>query len=111
MSEIVFYSDESGDTAVDVLLDVEGISTRPGVLRCRKCRKDVRLAVGTVMERSRVLLSIWFWSVSDHQQDTRHVGNTISTSARAIAIRDGISDAPQAPLRYGSPGSGQDQRA
>ena len=37
------------------------ISTRPGVLRCCKCRKDVRLTVGTVMERSRVPLSTWFW--------------------------------------------------
>lgn len=37
------------------------ISTRPGVLRCRKCRKDARLTVGTVMERSRIPLSTWFW--------------------------------------------------
>jgi len=37
------------------------ISTRPGVLRCRKCRKEARLTVGTVMERSRVPLSTWFW--------------------------------------------------
>ncbi|MBT3210476.1 MAG: IS1595 family transposase [Planctomycetaceae bacterium] len=36
------------------------IATRPNVLRCRKCRKDVRLTVGTVMERSCVPLSIWF---------------------------------------------------
>lgn len=38
------------------------ISTRPGVLRCRKCRYDARLTVGTVMERSHVPLSTWFWA-------------------------------------------------
>ena len=28
------------------------IATRPGVLRCRKCRRDTGLTVGTVMELS-----------------------------------------------------------
>jgi transposase-like protein len=37
-------------------------STRLGVLRCRKCRKQTRLTVGTVMEGSRTPLSIWFWA-------------------------------------------------
>lgn len=37
------------------------ISTRPGVLRCRKCRRDTRLTVGTVMEGSHTPLSTWFW--------------------------------------------------
>jgi transposase-like protein len=35
---------------------------RPGVLRCRKCRKNTGLTVGTVMERSHTPLSIWFWA-------------------------------------------------
>jgi transposase-like protein len=42
---------------------------RPGVLRCRKCRKDNALTVGTVMERTHTPLSIWFWGaylVSTH---------------------------------------------
>ena len=38
------------------------ISTRPGILRCRACRKDTGLTVGTVMERSHVPLSTWFWA-------------------------------------------------
>ena len=33
---------------------------RPGVLRCRACRKDVSLMAGTVMERSHTPLSTWF---------------------------------------------------
>ena len=37
------------------------ISTRPGVLRCRKCRCDTSLMAGTVMEHTHTpLLSVWF---------------------------------------------------
>jgi hypothetical protein len=35
---------------------------RPGVLRCRKCRKDNRLTAGTVMEGTHTPLSVWFWA-------------------------------------------------
>ena len=38
------------------------IATRPSVLRCRKCRRDTGLMVGTVMERSHTPLSTWFWA-------------------------------------------------
>lgn len=38
------------------------ISTRPGVLRCRKCRCDTSLTAGTVMERAHTPLSVWFWA-------------------------------------------------
>src|ERR1700681_4061843 len=34
----------------------------PGILRCRKCRRDTGLTVGTVMARSHTPLSVWFWS-------------------------------------------------
>ena len=37
-------------------------ANRPGVLRCRKCRKDAALTVGTVMENSHTDLSVWFWA-------------------------------------------------
>lgn len=37
-------------------------ANRPGVLRCRKCRRDTRLTVGTVMERTHTPLSMWFWA-------------------------------------------------
>jgi transposase-like protein len=42
---------------------------RPGILRCRKCRRDTGLMAGTVMERSHTPLSVWFWAaylVSTH---------------------------------------------
>ena len=38
------------------------ISTRPGVLACRNCRRQTGLTVGTVMERSHTPLSTWFWA-------------------------------------------------
>ena len=37
-------------------------ANRPGVLRCRKCRRDTGLTVGTVMARLHTPLSVWFWS-------------------------------------------------
>ena len=37
-------------------------AARPGVLRCRKCRKDTALTAGTVMERTHTPLSTWFWA-------------------------------------------------
>lgn len=35
---------------------------RPGVLRCRACRKDTSLTAGTVMQRTHTPLSTWFWA-------------------------------------------------
>ena len=37
-------------------------ANRPGVLRCRKCQCDTHLTAGTVMERTRTPLSVWFWA-------------------------------------------------
>ena len=38
------------------------IATPPGVLACPKCRRQTGLAVGTVIERSHIPLSTWFWA-------------------------------------------------
>jgi hypothetical protein len=38
------------------------IAARPGVLTCRKCRRQTGLTVGTVIERSHTPLSTWFWA-------------------------------------------------
>src|SRR5664279_6081378 len=37
-------------------------ANRPGVLRCRKCRRDIGLTAGTVMEGTHTPLSVWFWA-------------------------------------------------
>src|SRR5271168_2069505 len=39
-----------------------GFANRPRIFRCRKCRRDTGLTVGTVMARSHTPLSVWFWS-------------------------------------------------
>jgi hypothetical protein len=35
---------------------------KPGVLRCKACRKDVALTAGTIMERTHTPLTTWFWA-------------------------------------------------
>jgi transposase-like protein len=38
---------------------LQGTSTRPGVYKCKDCRKPFTVTVGTVMERSHIPLSKW----------------------------------------------------
>src|ERR1700683_489004 len=87
-------------------------ANRPGILRCRKCRRDTGLTVGTVMARSHTPLSVWFWSayLASVQPDTRHVGRAASATTWSVALRDGVSNPPQAPRGDGAPGSGPDRR-
>lgn len=35
---------------------------RPGVLRCRECKRDTSLTAGTIMHRSKIPLRAWFWA-------------------------------------------------
>jgi transposase-like protein len=37
-------------------------SARPSILRCRSCRKDTSLIIGTVMQGSHMPLTTWFWA-------------------------------------------------
>ncbi len=37
-------------------------TNRPGVLRCKTCRRDVALTAGTIMERTKQPLATWFWA-------------------------------------------------
>jgi transposase-like protein len=43
----------------DRITKLQGASTRPGVYKCKDCRKPFTVTVGTVMERSKVPLSQW----------------------------------------------------
>src|SRR5919112_6483318 len=38
---------------------MQGKSTRPGVYKCKDCRKPFSVTVGTVMERSKIPLTKW----------------------------------------------------
>lgn len=52
-----FVCPQCGEVAEPIRL-----STRPGTMRCRKCRHETGLLVGTVMQRSHTPLSVWFWA-------------------------------------------------
>lgn len=48
---------------VDNSVKLEGKSTRPGVYKCRDCRKPFSVTVGTLFERSHVPLNKWLLAV------------------------------------------------
>ena len=92
---------------------------RPGVLRCRKCRQNTGLTVGTVMERSHTPLNVWFWAaylVASQTPDMSAVqfsGNLVfratrrpfkfsTSSARAWCgpTKTGSVDSPRTMLRW-----------
>ena len=69
---------------------------RPGVLRCRACRRDTSLTADTVMERTHSDLTTWFWAaylVSSFTpgmsavQFQRQLGLTRYATAHAIFTR------------------------
>jgi transposase-like protein len=43
----------------DRITKLQGASTRPGVYKCKDCRKPFSVTVGTVMERSHIALHKW----------------------------------------------------
>src|SRR5215471_8160374 len=43
----------------DRITKMQGKSTRPGVYKCKDCRKPFTVTVGTVMERSKIPLHKW----------------------------------------------------
>jgi Transposase zinc-ribbon domain len=69
-------------------------ANRPQVLRCRKCQRDNALTAGTVMERTRTPLSIWFWAAPGFEPYARHLGRPIPAPAWLEPLRDGIPDPP-----------------
>jgi transposase-like protein len=48
-----------GNTDPERLTKLKGKSTRPGVYKCKECRKPFSVTVGTVMERSKIPLGKW----------------------------------------------------
>lgn len=64
---------------------MRGRSTRPGVWKCRKCRKPFTCTIGTVCERSKIGLSKWLLALYFIQVSARGL------SARQLHIRLGVS--------------------
>lgn len=83
---------------------------RPGVPRCRKCRKNTGLTVGTVMERSHTPLNVWFWAAYLVASQTPGLSAVqVSAATWSFALRDGLSNPPQAPLGHGAAQPRQDR--
>ena len=83
---------------------------RPGVLRCRKCRQNTGLTVGTVMERSHTPLSVWFWAAYLVASQTPGMSAVqFQRQLGLYALRDGLSNSPQAPLGHGAAQPRQDR--
>lgn len=54
-------------------------TARPGVLRCRNCKRDISLTAGTVMERTHSPLSTWFWGA--------YLVSTMTTGMSAVQFQ------------------------
>lgn len=50
-----------GNCDQERITKLEGKSTRPGVYKCKECRKPFTVTVGTIMERSKVALRDWVY--------------------------------------------------
>lgn len=87
---------------VDNAAELQGKAHRPGVYKCRDCRKQFTVTVGTVFERSKVSLNKWLLAVhlmtsskkgiSSHQIH-RNLGVTYKTAwFMTHRIREAMSD-------------------
>ncbi len=86
---------------------LQGKSTRPGVYKCRECRKPFSVTVGTVFERSKIPLTKWLLAthlmvsskkgVSSHQIH-RTLGVTYKTAwFMTHRIREAMKPVASAP--------------
>ena len=93
---------------VDNSVELKGKSTRPGVYKCRDCRKPFSVTVGTLFERSHVPLNKWVLAVhllssskkgmSSHQL-MRSLGVTYKTAwFMAHRIREAMRDDTPFPM-------------
>ncbi len=85
-------------------------ANRLGVLRCRKCRRDTGLTVGTVMARSHTPLSVWFWSA--YLVSSQTPGVSAVQLRRQLGLsryQTAFQILHRAPRGDGAPGSGQDR--
>lgn len=96
---------------VDNSVELKGKSTRPGVYKCRDCRKPFSVTVGTLFERSHVPLNKWLLAVhllcsskkgmSSHQL-MRSLGVTYKTAwFMSHRIREAMRDTTPFPMGGG----------
>src|SRR5215216_5386115 len=100
-----------GNTDPARLTKLKGKSTRPGVYKCKECRKPFTVTVGTVMERSKIPLHKWLLAMhlmasskkgmSAHQLH-RTLGITYQSAwFLAHRIREAMREADLSPLGGG----------
>lgn len=98
------YCPHCGETKA--ITKLQGQSTRPGVHKCRSCRKPFSVTVGTLFERSHIPLTKWLLAthlmaaskkgISAHQLG-RMLGVTYKTAwFMAHRIREAMAPAPDA---------------
>lgn len=97
---------------VDHATKLEGKSTRPGVYKCKSCRKPFSVTVGTLFERSKIPLNKWVLAthllssskkgMSAHQLH-RMLGVTYKTAwFMAHRIREAMRPASDEPMGGGN---------
>ena len=97
-----------GNIDQDRIAKLEGKSTRPGVYKCKECRKPFSVTVGTLMERSHIPLKKWLAAmhlitaskkgVSAHQMH-RMLGITYDSAwFLAHRLRDAMRDPKAGPI-------------
>jgi hypothetical protein len=72
----------------DRITKLQGASTRPGVYKCKDCRKPFSVTVGTVMERSHIPLTKWiaatyFMMAGKKSMSAKNLQRLIDTSYEA----------------------------
>jgi len=73
-----------GNADAERITKLMGSSTRPGVYKCKECRKPFSVTVGTVMERSKIPLSKWVFAA--HLMASSKKGFSALQLQRTLAI-------------------------
>lgn len=92
----------------DRITKLQGKSTRPGVYKCKDCRKPFSVTVGTVMERSHIPLSKWvlaatLMAASKKGFSAHELHRVVDTTYEAAwfmfhRLREAAADPSSAPL-------------
>jgi transposase-like protein len=92
----------------DRITRLQGKSTRPGVYKCKDCRKPFSVTVGTVMERSHIPLAKWvlaahFMASSKKGMSAHQLHRMLDTSYEAAwfmfhRLREAAADPTPLPL-------------
>src|SRR5208282_6134596 len=92
----------------DRITKLQGKSTRPGVYKCKDCRKPFSVTVGTVMERSHIPLAKWvlaahFMASSKKGMSAHQLHRMLDTSYEAAwfmfhRLREAAADPSALPL-------------